>query len=63
MGSARFKENKSRGKGNSQYITTHADLKYFTKQVDEKNFSDKRFEKAYKNFKRPVQGGTDGERI
>lgn len=62
MGSTRkFKEIKRKREGNGKYITTFADLKAFTKQVDADEFSDKHFEKAYENFKRPAYQTTKGD--
>lgn len=45
----RFKKGKKKD-GNNKYITTCGDLKHFAKQVDEKKFSDKHFQKAYEKI-------------
>ena len=36
-----------------ELITSHADLKNFTKQVESKHIPDEHFKKAYDTFKRP----------
>lgn len=48
------KEKKYIAKGNNRLSTTSRDLKGFTKQVEDKKFTDKKLEKAYEKFKRPA---------
>jgi hypothetical protein len=50
------KEKKLKRDGNGKYVTTHDELKGFTKQVENKSFGDKHFEKAYSRFKAPAYG-------
>jgi hypothetical protein len=45
---------KKKKEGTGKYITTHTELKEFTKQVDSEQFTDKKFEKAYEMFKKPA---------
>lgn len=57
MGYMDYKEKKAhKVEGNGKYTTTAKDLKHFAKQVEDKQFGDKKFEKAYSAFKTPVYG-------
>ena len=57
MDAMKFKDHKEKkyiAKGNNRLSTTSGELKNFTKQVEGKEFGDKKFEKAYEKFKRPA---------
>lgn len=51
-----MEKKKKKKSGNSQYITTTRELKNFTKQVEEDEFQDKKFKKAYDFFRTPAYG-------
>ncbi len=64
MANVREIKKSKKKKGNGKYITTHTELKEFAKQVDTEKFIDKKFEKAYEQFKKPAyqvrkEGGTN----
>ena len=42
-----------------KYVTTNKELKGFAKQVEDKTFGDKHFEKAYERFKQPPYGARE----
>ena len=66
MNTMRYKDHKEKRRdheGNSRYITTCNELKGFTKQVQEARFGDKKFEKAYERFKRPVYYSNNDQNI
>lgn len=62
MGYKDYKEKRKPKEGNGKYFTTTKELKNFTKQVEEQEFGDKKFEKAYSAFKTPVYGMKEEQR-
>lgn len=54
--SIRYRDTKAKKRraSNGEYITSHADLKNFTKQVESKHIPDEHFAKAYDKFKTPA---------
>lgn len=53
----KFKDTKAKSRkmvNKGEFITTHTDLKNFTKQVEAKRIPDEHFRKAYDKFKTPA---------